>query len=479
MDHKTPEKEAPPKVHDEGETIWDAMDNRDLDAIDAECRGLDLVQPIGHYYMDPDTGQPQYALSKAGVEEAGRLGGGVDCPKAGLTVDRDDEFWHAEQEGISLTSKLRRTGSASAKITNRYGKPDRFGRRKAISLAQRNAISALLTLKQRAEMIDHAIKIGSVEQIDPPWKKKDSDSRHTGQRPPAGKAPRKQSSRRPTSKHAPTREEAIDYLSGILGEIISDARPEAGREERRDCRRAVIRRATGNGFNNAEEMPLAKIVGVIRKIERDRDAVADFLRGDEWKQHLGFEAPTRAPAADAEGSAPEAGEGDAGTTPPPPTEAPEGGQETPPVDDTPDPVEGPDEAVNSPSGSPTEPETPPEDADARAAAADEACEAILAVVEAIDLKPIAESAEARERTIQNCRTAMTRAVIRAGTGKEAIDELTIDELKKLAARVTRDNRAITRWLTSGRYLTGKGPAAAEARLSPQKGSTTTTEDTRS
>lgn len=441
IDEAPKKDESPPKVHDQGDTIFDALDNRDLDAIDAECRGLDLVQALAHYWIDEDTGETTHALSKGGIEEAGRKAGGVDCPIAGLRVEKDDEggLWHAEQEGTSRESGLHRTGSASAKIMTKWDKPDRFGRRKAVSLAQRNAILALLTTRQKAEMTQEAIDLGSIEQIDPPWKKKSEDGggRRRASRPAPRRAPKPEE---PEAKPTPTKEEALDYYHGILGDLIADARGEVSKETRRDLIRAVTRRATDKRYNSGESMSLGRLVGVIRKIERSRDGVTGFLRGDDWQEWLG--CPPAEPAegvvaADARDHAPEAGEDTAGVEPPPP------------IDEEPEP----------------EPQEP-EDPKLREAAVDGFERAIAELFKEVPVEGIGSTAHDRQTAVDRVHTGMRKAIIREGVKdpeRDSLDTLTVAEVSAVIAQMEANRRAIVKWLTTGRWLTRHGPEAAQQR----------------
>jgi hypothetical protein len=478
---------SPPKIHS-GDSLYDALEDRDTEAIAAECRGLNLVQALVLYFVDPDTGELTYMLSKAGVEEAGRLAGGVDCPKDALTITHDDHFWHAEQEGISRVSKLRRTGSASQAITSgRYNKRDRFGRRKAINLAQRNAIDALLTTKQRAEMVQHGIDIGSTEQIDPPWKKKDDDqpSRWSGSSTPP--APKQAPTKLPEAK-LPSKDETLDYFFGIVNEMITEACGAVSIDDRRDYTRAICIRVTQNRFFSAATMPVPVLVSVNRRLERDRDAVLEFIRSDKWKNHLGFPPREGAAAADADASRapgageddhpplptdsdesppdedqpPDTGKDDAGTTPSPSTEEKQdtgNAQEGPPDDGGVDSTSGSRQDDSASPASSSEATDASEDPAALAAAIATAKQTIKATIDAVDIKPIGPDPRARKDAVGQCRTAMTKAVIRAGTGKESLDDLTIPELMKFVEQITRDKPAILQWLASGRYLTSKGPEA--------------------
>lgn len=505
MSENDQESQSPPAVHEpeEGDTIFDALDKRDLDAIDAECRGLDLVQPLAHFWFPDETartdGTPAFALTKSGIEEAGRKAGGVDCPKDGLSVERDDTFWHSEQEGISLTSRLRRTGSASAKIVGKWNKPDRFGRRKAVNLSQRNAIAALLTSKQKADMIQHAIDIGSTEEIDPPWKgKKDDEERGTrSSRPPpgstdTGQAERPQSSRRPAAKagRPPDKDEALDYYNSIIQDIIADARGSVTQADRLDLTRAVTCRGSDGGFYSAVTMPLERLVGLIRRIERSRDGVVDFLRGDEWEAWLGFKrserqgetSETEAPKGPSQGE-------DAAQTGAV-LETPEcvsrGDDTVPPTAQT-EPVEK--EPAGELSAGETEHGAPnagpraegsalgtavelPADATAGSSNADPPAEpetredavatcelAITAVFEAAPIEGIGNSTRDRGEVVKQVRQAMRKAIIRTGVsdGRDTLEELSVAELSALAAMIEVDMRAIAQWLTSGRYLTSNAP----------------------
>jgi len=473
MSDKAPETEKAPAVHKDGDSPFDACDNRDMDYLDAQCRGLDLIQPLAHFWIEDESGEATYALTKSGVEEAGRLGGGVDCPLAGLRVEADGTLWNAEQEGQSMTTKLRRVGSASASILNYHGKPDRFGRRKAVSLAQRNAINALLTPEQKAKMITHAIDIGSVEQITEPWKKEDKKKRG---RPAAGKAPGAPQKREQPKGRAPTKDEALDYFNSVMGEVIAAVAMRTDRdpkEVKRDMIRATVRRGTRQRFHNAEEMPLQELVALIRKVEGATAEAVRWLNTDEWEDVLetggsGAELTKPTPA-------PVVGGGNTGATPPPP-EPPDGEdpgptEELPAGDaekDAPDSGsssggsasgaggELPDGATCAESNADADEPVPDEPENLDAARAN-AAEIVGRILKAVPVEGIGETRAKRQRAIDAVRANMTKAVVRTGTGGRTEDAstLTVAELLNLTALIARDERAIVKWLTNGRYLSSE------------------------
>lgn len=508
MNEKPPEH-RPPKVHEDGDTSFDAFENRDLDAIDAECRGLDLVQALAHFWIDDETGERTFALSKSGIEEAGRLGGGVNCPIEGLRVTQSEGYWHAEQEGESLTTRLRRVGSASSSLLNKWGKVDRFGRRKAVSLAMRNAIKALLTPEQTAGMITRAMEIGSTEQIEPPWKGKgDDDGRKKGDRPPPKKARR---------GSPPTKDESLDYFNGIVADLVNAIPNLTDRdhdEVKRDMVRAIVRRGTQGAFHTAVEMPNERLIGLIRRLERaeKKDGeISVWLRGDDWEdvlEHGSGRAELTKPTPAAQ-----EGEENSGATPSPPLEdddtrpgdvqqlpageaekdapnsgSPSGGDASglggeltedassatfnagpSASDDDDDP--GPDEpeggdggepdpsADSSPAPDSHEEETPPEEDEPEDldAAREEAAEVVGRILEAVAIEGIGKTAKERERAVARVQTAMIKAIVRTGTGgrTEYVEHLTVEDLRRLTKLVEHDERAIVLWLTSGRYLTSE------------------------
>jgi len=486
MSEKPPE-ERPPKVHEDGDTSFDAFENRDLDAIDAECRGLHLVQALAHFWIDDETGERTFALSKSGIEEAGRLGGGVNCPIDGLRVTQSEGYWHAEQEGESLTTSLRRVGSASSSLLNKWGKVDRFGRRKAVSLAMRNAIKALLTPEQTAGMISHAMEVGSTEQIDPPWKGKgDDDGRKKGDRPPPGRAPRR--SRAPSNP--PTKDESLDYFNGIVADIVNVIPNLTDRDDdevKRDMVRAIVRRGTQTAFYTALEMPNERLISLIRRIERAEkkdNEISTWLRGDDWEdvlEHGSDRAELTKPTPVAQ-----EGEDNSGATPPPPLDdassagaseanrpiTPNGDGEAAPAEeelekhDDPGPEELDDEdggepepsaesspAPDSQEESPAD-EDEPEDLDA---AREAAAEVVGRILEAVAIEGIGKTAKDRERAVARVQTAMIKALVRVGTkGRtEYTEHLSVQDLHRLTELLEHDERAIILWLKSGRYLTSE------------------------
>lgn len=469
MNDKAPDTQRPPKIHEDGDTKFDAFENRDLDAIDAECRGLNLVAALAHYWIDEETGEPTYALSISGIEEAGRIGGGIDCPIEGLRVEKGENQWHAEQQGQSLTTKLRRVGSASSSLLTKWQKPDRFGRRKAVSLAQRNAIKALLTPEQRANMITHAIDIGSVELIDPPWKGKgDEDGRKKGDRPAPGQAPLRQGMR---PNRPPTKDESLDYFNGITADL-TDAVPLFGDrdpdEMKRDMIRAIVRRGTQGAFYTALEMPNERLIGLIRRIERaeKKDGeISTWLRGDDWEDVLesGDAADRQSPAASGEG------EDNSGATPPPPSELPAG---SPSRDPEPEEDDNPSEPEESPPVSDTAEEQSPgeeEELEDLDAARELAAEIVARILETVAIEGIGATAKERKNAVDRVQTAMIKAIVRTGTGgrSEYPESLNLEELRSLTEIIEHDERAIVIWLRSGRYLTSKvAPRARQGDLLP-------------
>jgi len=498
-----PLEERPPKIHEDGDTSFDAFENRDLDAIDAECRGQHLVQALAHFWIDDETGERTYALSKSGIEEAGRLGGGVNCPIEGLRVTQSDGYWHAEQEGASLTTSLRRVGSASSSLLNKWGKVDRFGRRKAVSLAMRNAIKALLTPEQTAGMISHAMEIGSTEHIQPPWKGKgDDDGRNKGHRPPPGRVQR--GSRGPANP--PTKDESLDYFNGIVADIV-DAIPNLTTREpdelKCDMVRAIVRRGTQSVFHTAVEMPNEHLISLIRRIERAENKdneISNWLRGDDWEdvlEHGSDRAELTKPMPVAQ-----KGEDNSGATPPPLSDdemrpggveelpagdeekdapnsgSPSGGDVSgsggeltedassttfnadPPASHEPEEDDEPEQDSNEEESPPEEDE--PEDLDA---AREAAAEVVGRILEAVVIEGIGNTAKDRERAVARVQTAMIKAIVRTGTGgrMEYTDSLTVQDLRRLTDLIEHDERAIVLWLKSGRYLTSEVVRPAQQR----------------
>lgn len=450
-------------------STWEVMENIDTFQMTAEMHG-EVLRKLIATWPDED-GVPVYQLLYAGVREVQRAyaneGGAIELPLSGSRVEADEvtKMWHADQEGKDTKLGTITTGSGSApmftkvascpqcgrRLKRNYNKgaapdyfcyecrwkglridgvvdvevPDKFARRTARSIAERNALRKLLPIVVVEAFIELTLKNRpeSVVLIDaPPGQKKGRRSGGStgGYRQPSPQ-PEPQLPRKSAQQLT---DEAHNRFFAKWEKVWAESRWDPALTDadsfRSDTRHAFVLLMT-SGEDFQREFPGVEPTTSIRDFGH---SMLDFLSAVVDARFTGIvDWCSSGTYRDVMETKPEG----------PPAPDPNHGQ-----------VEG---------GDPSPPPQKPEVAELQEQASMiKLCDNLLAVVVgAVELKIPGDDRE-KENKRKIVHGGMRTALLK-GFGKSDLVSLSLWELQAMAQVLTELDKSIIEWLQTGAYLT--------------------------
>jgi len=443
---------AAPVIPVNGKDVFEQMETLDIALIQRELSGEALLRELVVHWQD-EKGQDHYQLNYNGVKELART---YQEHGQGITIDRCEVFveevtqkdgtvvqvynadcWATDADG------MKRYGSGSRAALNRYGEWDRFARRTAASLAQRNALAACLPIAKVELFIRTAIEGGRVVSIPPPSK---------GRTEAVRDEPR-QIERKLDPKEA--RERALKRFFVAWDQVMTHVRwdpTETTRDEvERQGRRALIWTVTssqawrdmfagdggaGRGSCDSFDGMSANMIEFVRTV-LDRKIESFVL----WMANKGYE--------DVLADMPMKEVADAESGPAAPHEERAQSRAVPGPREVGDDTAG----ANPPEA---ESETPTEGQGAGAEPLQERIDMLQTCLSLLDAIVLAVRLTIPDGDATGAKAELVRKGMREGIlgamRIKALSELPLADLKRFAAVLTEHDKAIVEWLQAGDYL---------------------------
>jgi hypothetical protein len=296
------EKQKPQHVEVEGVTVYHQLEEMNEKALGATLAGFSegMIDSLVFQFQvtDKKTGETRTVrkLSLLGIETCTLLLGAVACPIEKLIVTEGEDDWYADAQAIDLRTGASRIGSGSCR-KYRGQRFNRFARRTAIHIAQRNAEGKLIPRALIEHLVQRAVELGRVTIIDnPAWDDgEDPGYRRGGQkrigyeRETQGRNEDDASDRAP--RHSPSRitkdDAALTARKAFFAEWAKTwgacipkqyAHLADDHELGEMALKAFVRKATDGNATSLAVLDAASLDAVTKGLKRKRQAILGYFR---------------------------------------------------------------------------------------------------------------------------------------------------------------------------------------------------------